>query len=319
MNFFKKIVGYYGATVASVWGILEAYSYFQGDLLKQQLGSNWIWIYVGSLPVAIILSLQKVREENRSITSLHVPESHSQQEKQIERYQTTLGKRHKHLRENILKLNLREMSDFYGFVKTSDLEDYEAGLDEFPAVSIKKLEDSFFIRSKYLQEGGDFIFKKFEIISGTKDCKYFLEQDFTPYFLCDPDFKNTGGAYLVFSKKENEYWQMISSKAEGGFFSSGGGRNNVYNFIKPFLERSIDLRLIQYIEPNPWLYDPKIHFLDVKNEEWHNLDWSCWYSKGMSCYPGAANHDAEHIFHKWCRHYLDDLREALDWGNNSLT
>jgi hypothetical protein len=229
-------------------------------LLKQQLGSNWIWIYVGSLPVAIIWSLQKVRKENLSIIPPSIFEVHPQQEKQLERYQAALGKRHKHLRENILKLNLREMSDFYGFVKTSDLEDYEAGLDEFPAASIKKLEDFFFIRSEYLQEGGDSIFKKFDIVSSTRDCKDFLEQDFTPSFLCDPNFKNTGYAYLVFFKKENEYWRVISSNAVGGFFSSGGGRNNAYNFIEPFLERSIDLRLIRYSELDPWLYNLNICF-----------------------------------------------------------
>lgn len=47
-------------------------------------------------------------------------------QEQVERYKTELGRRSKFLREDILKLNPRQMADFCGFEKTDYLHDCEA-------------------------------------------------------------------------------------------------------------------------------------------------------------------------------------------------
>jgi hypothetical protein len=323
VNFFKILVAtyvIYGIIISAVWGLLEPSTYFQGDALKQKLGPHWVWIYFGPLPVAVVaacIELQKKQEENyrevNRLSSSHNVEVNCPQE-ELERYQAALGKRHKHLRENFLKLNLREMSDFYGFTKVSDLEDYEAGLDEFPYESLKKLEDFFFVRPEYLQEGGNSIFKNFKIISNTEDCRYFLEQDFHPCFLCDPNFSEIGHAYLVFRKKEGKFWRKISSETVGGFFSSGGGRNNIYNFIVPFLDKVIGNRMIQHLDISFLIYGLDISFLNVQEEEWKSLNRGYWYLQG-SCL-GAANHEAKDIFKEWCHSYLTNQKQRLMNENN---
>jgi hypothetical protein len=320
VNFFKILVGIYviyGIIISAVWGLLEPSTYFQGDALKQKLGPHWVWIYFAPLPVATVVALIKLQkqQEVNILSSSHNVEVIYPQEQELERYQAALGKRHKHLRENFLKLNLREMSDFYGFIKVSDLEDYEAGLDEFPYESLKKLEDFFFVRPEYLQEGGDSIFRKFKIISDTEDCRYFLEQDFHPCFLCDPDFSKTGSAYLVFCKKEGKFWRKISSEAKGGFFSSGGGRSNIYNFIVPFLDKFIDKRMIQYLNVSSMIYRLDVSFLNIQEEEWKSLNWGYWYLQGS--YAGAANHEAEDIFKVWCHRYLTNQKQRLMNENNA--
>ncbi|MEM8779700.1 MAG: hypothetical protein AAGF26_12675, partial [Cyanobacteria bacterium P01_G01_bin.49] len=202
-----------------------------------------------------------------------------------ERYQVTLGRRHKFLREKILHLNPREMSDFYGFEKVSFLEDCESGIDEFPTDSIKRLIETFFIQSQYIQEGKYTIFQKFDIISSKDDCKKFLCDGFRPQFLCDPDFQNTGFVYLTFSKKEQEVWRTISSNTTGSFHSNGGGAWNIYHFIYAMLDIH---------------YDSYISFVDVTTEEWKRLDDGSWYNnKGMLGYSGKANHKASDIFDEW--------------------
>lgn len=201
-----------------------------------------------------------------------------------ERYQVALGRHHKFLREEILDLNPREMSDFYGFEKVSFLEDCESGIDEFPTNSINRLINTFFIETQYLQKGKHNIFQKFEIISSRKDCKRFLEDGFCPTFLCDPDFQNTGFIYLTFNKKEGNVWRSISSNTVGSFHSSGGGANNIYNFIYAMLD--ID-------------YDKYISFVNVSKKEWDKLRDASWYGKGMFGYFGMANHQASDMFDEW--------------------
>lgn len=208
-------------------------------------------------------------------------------EQQTERYQAALGRRHKFLRENVLHLNPRQISDFYGFEKVSYLEDCEAGLDELPTECIKRLVQVFFIRPEYLQENITPIFQSFDIISTRNDCRCLLEQEFNPYFLCSPNFNEDGFTYLVFWKEDEGYWRMIKSNTVGGFYSSGGGAQNIFNLIYAMLDLNLS---------SDWLH---ISCLNVGSFEWKNLEEGCWYNNKMSGYVRAANYKAQDIFESW--------------------
>lgn len=210
-----------------------------------------------------------------------------------ERYQVKVGKRHKFLREEILNLNPREMSDFYGFEKVSFLEDCESGVDEFPRDSIGKLIETFFIEPKYIQEGRYSIFKQFDVVSSKNDCQKFLADGFHPQFLCDPDFQKTGFVHLVFYKKDQEIWRTISSNADGSFQSNGGGAWNIYHFIYAILDVG---------------YGSYISFVNVSAEEWKKLDNASWNNKGMLGYSGKANHQAVDMFNEW----VEIARKSLE-------
>jgi hypothetical protein len=240
------------------------------------------------------------RKNEAAITST-IPST----EKESDSYQVILGKRHKYLREEVLQLNPRQMSNFYGFEKVSYLEDCEAGLDEFPTESIKRLEETFFISPEYLQEGSPFIFKSFDII-GTKDTLRFLEEGFDPHFLCSPTFEEDGEAFIVFQKEDLGYWRMIKSNTICGFYSSGGGLNNILNLINAMLE--LDLA-------RTW---SNILFMNVRMDEWGKLCSLCWYQKGRLGYSSdkTRNIKARNIFEpvlKSHEEYQQQLPDLSPW------
>lgn len=60
-KFWFSFIGAYIAQIGAVWGILEAYTYFQGDSLKLALGNYWPIIY--ALPIFTALLFANSRED----------------------------------------------------------------------------------------------------------------------------------------------------------------------------------------------------------------------------------------------------------------
>jgi hypothetical protein len=248
---------------------------------------NWSAVS-GMIDVYRIIKEHIPRTSSPEKEALPAPVSLPVQEEQerIELYKTQLGPRHKILRKDILKLNRREMANFYGFKKTEKLERCEAGLDEFPTEAMKKLEKGFFVNPKYLQEGENYIFQTFRIAYTRDDCRSFLERDFRPYFLCGPSFQKDGLAYLVFCKQDEGYWQMVRSSTVGCFHSGSAGASNIRNLINAMLDLNMELEW-----PNT--------ALTVSTEEWEKLENLRWYNKGMHGY--LANSEAAEIYERWFR------------------
>ncbi|MCZ7567039.1 MAG: hypothetical protein M5U01_00370 [Ardenticatenaceae bacterium] len=55
-KFWRNFVGGYLAVVAGIWGLVEAYTYFQGTQLKELLGNLWLMFYGFPIPVAFVLA-----------------------------------------------------------------------------------------------------------------------------------------------------------------------------------------------------------------------------------------------------------------------
>jgi len=53
-------VGYF-TFVGSIWGFLEAYTYFRGNSLKKALGPYWVLIYSLPLLVAFVIALVSLK------------------------------------------------------------------------------------------------------------------------------------------------------------------------------------------------------------------------------------------------------------------
>lgn len=215
-------------------------------------------------------------------------------EQQTESYQKTLGKRHKALRD-ILGLSLREISNLYGLEKTLELQAYENGLDELPSKFIEKLIQVFFVNPEFIQEGKEPIFRTFDIYYKQDDCRYYLEQDFNPCFLCIPNFDEYGYAYLVFWKEDKGYQRIISLKDKGyrrmiaaayesGFDSLTGDGHGISKFINAMLDLNLSPDLLY------------ISFLNIGSDEWEKLSNGCWYNKNMGGYVGSVNCKAQDIF-----------------------
>ena len=160
---------------------------------------NWAAVSALTNLLRLLKDSSKVKANDETIEVI-TKENLSQGE---ECYQVALGKRHKYLRTEILKINPREMADFYGFEKVKQLEDCEAGLDEFPREAMQKLEDFFFVKRSFIEEGNDSLFQRFPLIYTKEGCQALLEDGFKPYILTRPKSdKGDRFAYVLFYKKE---------------------------------------------------------------------------------------------------------------------
>ena len=59
----------YIALVTGTWGFLEAYTYFQGDYLKNMIGPYWVSIYLIPLPIALIVGFIRSKTKNHQTPS----------------------------------------------------------------------------------------------------------------------------------------------------------------------------------------------------------------------------------------------------------
>jgi hypothetical protein len=62
-GFWKVFLGSYFAFVGSIWGFLEAYTYFQDDRLKQIVGPYWWAIYVVPFLMALAVAFVTSKSE----------------------------------------------------------------------------------------------------------------------------------------------------------------------------------------------------------------------------------------------------------------
>ena len=58
--------------VTGLWGFVEAYTYFQGDSLKNAIGSYWIGIYLIPLPVALLVGILRTRTKRDQSANISV-------------------------------------------------------------------------------------------------------------------------------------------------------------------------------------------------------------------------------------------------------
>ena len=59
-----KFITVYAVQAGTIWGLLEAYTYFKGDALRDYLGQFWILIYIIPLLTTIFLAARDNGNEN---------------------------------------------------------------------------------------------------------------------------------------------------------------------------------------------------------------------------------------------------------------
>lgn len=200
------------------------------------------------------------------------------------RYSTELGKRHRHLREKILQLNPRQMSDFYGFEKVGQLEAFESGADEFPTAAIKKLRAFFFVSREYLEEGAPNIFNSFEITCSSDESRNLLAQNFAPYLLCLNEDREIFMCYPVFHKEQDGFDRIIVANSHGYFASCGGGKLNIMHLIEAIHEKGV--------APH------SVAIQKVDRRTWNALESKTFHRAGMERFLGP-DYDAQDRFLAW--------------------
>jgi len=225
---------------------------------------------------------RKLRTPASSQASATVEENQTESDQQIP-YRVLLGRRHRVLREQFLKINSRAMADFYSYEKVAQLEAYERGLDEFPAASLELLRSYFFVRREYLETGNGTIFARFSLLDADL-IDQLLDEGFRPYFLCCPEERKWLFTYPMLHKPQHVYPRTVVADHVGSFASSHGGRGNILDIVHAMIRKGMD-----------W-YDAQIVRVDM--ETWEKLAHSrFFYSNDL--FLGWTDTKCEDIFIQW--------------------
>lgn len=204
-----------------------------------------------------------------------------------ERYSTTAGARLKFLREEVLKLSLREMAEFLGIDVISRLEQYESGEDEYPLYFVKKIEEFFRINQRYVETGEGAIFSYF--ILSQESVSSFITAGYTPILACCPSQRNDLFCYQVFEKVTDGYTQIAFTDRYGSFASSGGGKMNIGYLITALLDAG----------KTP----TAVRILKATEGEWEAISNGSYYSKDPFRRFGCADWECIDIFDSWFKEY----------------
>jgi hypothetical protein len=203
------------------------------------------------------------------------------------KFSIELGKRHRHLREDILGINPRRMADFYGFEKVAQLECCEHGDEEFPTAAIKKLRDFFFVSREYLEGEYPQIFDSFDIVGSQDDYTKFLRDGFQPYLLCLNEERANLWCWPVFHKEEDGFDRSICGNTLGYFASTGGGKDNILNLIKAMKEIGGKTPFDVYIQK-------------TDRKTWKQLEDRTYYMSKRTVILGP-DFEAQDCFREWWR------------------
>jgi len=253
--------------------------------MLEVIGENMEWFFsgIGTLIVSLIASMHYIKNNsNKECESVEDSAREAPFSKK-EDYKTTLGKRHKFLRENILKLSLREMTEFYGFNSVSELEKYECGEQELPLEHLRKVERFFFLNPKFLELGEKPIFEMFSLFDNSLEILW--NDGFLPMIACCQGFRDNLFAYVVLSKEENGFMRIVVSDVYGAFMSTGGGKLNLEKVIYEQVKRKISL--------------DEISILRASESEWKALEAKSYYDKRLFHGFGAADWDCMDIYAQW--------------------
>jgi len=239
-------------------------------------------------------------EETEIITAENSDEMKNYDSSVIEEdYKTKLGKRHKYIREKLLKISERQMANFYGFDTVSELVEYELGNLEFPQSLLNKVCDFFFIKHEMfdLDCQVKYPFKSFGLYSS--EVEEYLKQGFHPVIACSPSERETDlYCYVLLCKKENDFYRVITSNNKGRFKSGHTGKSNIEQLIHAMIK----------VEMN----DTSIRILSVNEELWDNIE-SREFSQNIENLE--LDWDCQDIFDKWFfqynRKFGNELRSQL--------
>ena len=250
--------------------------------------SQWIFSGVGTSIITYILVNKSVKTRKKSLKiteQIKVPVNITEPTPKANNndYKSVLGKRHKWLRETILKLSLREMAEFYNFKTVSELETCEKGLNELPLEKLRMIEDFFFVTPKFIENGEEPIFSTY-YLSRDNISKY-IDNEFIPVIACSPLKRDNLYCNIVFYKVENGLYRIITADREGSFASSGGGKSNIIYLIDEMLDRNISLN--------------EVGILTTTEKEWQQLMDGRYYDTKVFSRFSAADQDCMNVFDNW--------------------
>lgn len=208
------------------------------------------------------------------------------------KFSIELGKRHRHVRENILGINPRRMADFYGFERVAQLEACERGDDEFPTATIKKLREFFFVSREYLEGEYQAVFDSFDIVGSAEECKKLIADGFEPFLLCLNEDREKLWSWPVFHKEQDGFDRIIVANTFGYFASTGGGKSNIMHLIEAAIHHGLELH--------------QIVVQRADRKMWEKLQTKTYYQKGLGGGTGRGpDDDGNDCLEAWWKEFKE--------------
>lgn len=212
---------------------------------------------------------------------------HASTQTQSASYSRKIGVRLRTLREQVLKLSLREMAEFLDIEMISTLERYENGEEEYPLRFIKQIEDFFRIRPRYIEAGEGAIFQNF--ILSQDSVTSFVNAGYTPILACCPSQRDDLLCYQLFERQIKGYTQIAFADRYGSFVSNGGGKMNIGYLITALLDSQKSAASVRIVK--------------ATKEEWDAIANGSYYSKNTFPRFGCADTECMDIFDTWFDEY----------------
>lgn len=166
-------------------------------------------------------------------------------------YRKGLGQRHRFLREEILQIDPRRMADFYEYECVEELESYEYGEREFPAVSLAHLRKMFFVNDSFLRGVSSRVFTNLYMENEEAICGLF-DEGFKLHFLCCPTRRRDLLTYPYLHKIQYGFSRSVKAHRLSSFSpASGGGAVNIYDVLHLMVCRGMppdDVRILMVPE-----------------------------------------------------------------------
>lgn len=239
---------------------------------------EWLFSGIGATLLSDWLKERRGRKHNLPCppdTRPLVPQNSS--------YASSIGEKIRFIRSDILNLSLRQLSEILEIKKVSDLEKYEAGLEEFPLVLLKKFEACFSVRPDYLDGLSEGIFAGFHLCK--PEVEHYLSQGYNPVVLCRPDERSELFCKIAFERNEGVFSKVVIGDLLCSFASSGGGQLNIQILIHALLARGASYK--------------DVRVLKVTGRAWELMRRGAYYQQDNV--HRCADWECQEVFVKWFR------------------
>lgn len=198
------------------------------------------------------------------------------------------------MREEILRINIRRMADFYRFDAVAELESYESGEREFAASELNRLVQFFFVNPAFLRGESNRVLR--DIVADLElSVADLLAQQFQLFLLASPSGEPDGLVYPVFYKVDSGFIRCVRGRLSSLSDESGGGAGNVYQLISHLLDQgysSDDVRVLR---------TPAI--------AWTRLFQGTFYMDSDTFPRFGINHSYQQVFSRWFEETRNSRRQ----------
>ncbi len=220
----------------------------------------------------------------------------------LSEYTYEVGARMRMVREQLLHISKREMTEFLELNSVNVLERYESGVEEYPLLLLKKIEEFFWIERNFVEHGILPVNQRFHL--GRVRFINYIEDGYIPNIFCCPTHRSDLFCYIVMKRYQDDFVRVAVADLLCSFASNGGGRSNIGNLIDAMLTKGVDLY--------------KVPVLTAKLSEWTELKNGCFFEYDRDYWGRTTDFECQKIFNSWYQKHKQSFDEFEGYKKESL-